>query len=71
MGNVIDRIPYLLGIPGARDGVADFIYIGIDSVYRWPAFNVADSSIVVVTILLVIIFWKHEKALKVAQKAAK
>jgi signal peptidase II len=38
MGNLIDRLRF--------DGVTDFISIGI-----WPAFNLADSAIVVGVIL--------------------
>ncbi len=68
-GNILDRIPHLFGVSGARDGVVDFIYIGVDGVYRWPAFNVADSAIVIGAVLLIIIFWKHEKALKAQKKA--
>lgn len=50
LGNIIDR---LIG----RPGVVDFIYIGVDRIYRWPAFNVADCSIVVGAILLLIFFY--------------
>jgi signal peptidase II len=56
VGNILDR---LMGKPG----VVDFIYIGVDQVYKWPAFNVADSSIVIGAILLVIVFYKQEKKL--------
>jgi len=54
IGNIIDRI-----IPG-REGVVDFISIGVDGVYRWPSFNIADSCIVVGAILLVIVFYKSD-----------
>jgi signal peptidase II len=54
VGNILDR---LMGKPG----VVDFIYIGVDQVYKWPAFNVADSSIVIGAILLVIVFYKQER----------
>ena len=50
LGNILDR---LIG----RPGVVDFIYIGVDRIYRWPAFNVADCSIVVGAILLLIFFY--------------
>ena len=56
-GNIMDR---LLG----KKGVVDFVYIGVDNVYRWPAFNVADSCIVVGAFLLVILFFCQERALK-------
>jgi signal peptidase II len=49
-GNIFDR---LLG----KKGVVDFIYVGVDNVYRWPAFNVADSCIVVGAFLLIIMFF--------------
>lgn len=55
VGNIIDRL-----IP-SRPGVVDFISVGVDGVYRWPAFNVADSSIVVGAILLVVVFYIEEK----------
>ena len=54
IGNILDR---LMGKPG----VVDFIYIGNDNVYRWPAFNVADSAIVVGAILLIIVFYLQER----------
>jgi lipoprotein signal peptidase len=50
LGNVIDRIFRPLG-------VVDFIsvkFYGIFGYERWPTFNVADSSVVVCAILLVI-----------------
>jgi signal peptidase II len=46
IGNLIDRLRYLLGRLG---GVTDFINVG-----WWPAFNLADSSVVVGVILFVI-----------------
>jgi len=57
LGNIIDR---LIG----RPGVVDFIYIGVDHVYRWPAFNIADSAIVVGAILLLVFFYFQERAKK-------
>jgi signal peptidase II len=50
IGNVIDRI-------FRADGVVDFIsvkFYGLFGYERWPTFNVADSSVVVCAILLVV-----------------
>ena len=58
LGNIIDRL-----IPG-RPGVVDFISVGVDNFYRWPSFNVADSSIVVGAFLLVIVYYLEEKKRK-------
>jgi signal peptidase II len=43
IGNLIDRLRYLLGQLG---GITDFISVG-----WWPAFNIADSAIVVGAII--------------------
>ncbi len=53
IGNIIDRL-------SGRPGVVDFIYIGNDNVFRWPAFNVADSVIVIGAILLLIVYIQEE-----------
>lgn len=46
IGNVVDRLP---------DGrVTDFLDIGVDSL-RWPSFNLADASIVVGVLSLVVL----------------
>jgi signal peptidase II len=55
IGNAIDRV---------RQGyVVDFIDFGVGAL-RWPAFNVADSSFVVGSIVLVafVIFWQQERS---------
>ncbi|MDY6934946.1 MAG: signal peptidase II [Spirochaetota bacterium] len=54
VGNIIDRI-------SGRPGVVDFIYIGNDRIFRWPAFNIADAVIVIGAFLLIIIYYKEEK----------
>ncbi|MEJ5361302.1 MAG: signal peptidase II [Spirochaetota bacterium] len=61
IGNILDRIT-------GKPGVVDFIYIGSDEVFRWPAFNVADSSIVVGATLLVIHQLMEEKKRKAQNK---
>lgn len=63
IGNILDRI-------SGKPGVVDFIYIGSDSVFRWPAFNVADSVIVMGATMLIInvIFeYNEEKRMKKEQ----
>lgn len=52
IGNYIDRIRFRY--------VIDFLDFHIQNKYVWPAFNVADSAIVVGVILL-LIFMKNEK----------
>ncbi len=54
LGNIYDRL-------SGRKGVVDFLYIGHDEVFRWPAFNIADAAIVVGAILLMIFFYLDEK----------
>lgn len=56
-GNVIDRIRF--------GYVVDFI----DVYWRdshWPAFNIADSSICIAAVVLLLWGWKHERAASVA-----
>lgn len=55
LGNIIDRL-----IPG-RIGVVDFISVGVDGVYRWPTFNVADMVIVTGAFLLVLVVYSEDK----------
>lgn len=55
IGNLIDRI--------FRGEVVDFIDIGYKEVYRWPAFNVADSCVCIGVTLFVIslLFFSKKK----------
>ena len=60
IGNIIDRI-------FRPDGVVDFIsvrFYGIFGLERWPTFNVADSSVVICSILLMvtILFSRNREA---------
>lgn len=54
LGNILDRI---IG----RKGVVDFVYIGSDNVFRWPAWNIADAVIIIGAVLLFIVFFREEK----------
>jgi len=51
IGNLIDRIAF--------SAVTDFVDVEVLPGIRWPAFNVADACIVVGTILLVLIMYRH------------
>jgi len=51
IGNLIDRV--------ARSAVTDFVDVVLFSGFHWPAFNVADSSVVVGTLILLVAFFKH------------
>ena len=65
VGNILDRLMN-------RPGVVDFIWIGIEGKFKWPAFNVADSAIVVGAISLMLVFWMQEKEQsRIAQKQKK
>lgn len=55
LGNLADRVfRHPRGFPG---GVVDFI----QAVSWWPVFNVADASIVVGVIILIIAFWLRDR----------
>jgi len=62
IGNILDRLL-------RKPGVVDFIYIGSDDFFRWPAFNVADAVIVAGAILLLIFYYIEEKKRKATEKA--
>ncbi|MAG13819.1 MAG: signal peptidase II [Spirochaetales bacterium] len=60
IGNIIDRIV-------RQDGVVDFLsfkFYGIFGLSRWPAFNIADMSVVVSGILLVVLFMLQERRIR-------
>ncbi len=64
IGNLIDRI-------FRPDGVVDFIdvkFYGIFGWERWPTFNVADSTIVVAGIILIITYIIEERKIHNEQK---
>lgn len=54
LGNLLDRIRY-------RDGVVDFIDIGVGDVRFWT-FNVADAGVSVGAACLVVALWQAERA---------
>ena len=56
-GNLIDRF---LQRDGVRDGVVDFIDIGIGDVRFWT-FNVADSAVTVGALLLAWVLWREDR----------
>ncbi|MDR1560916.1 MAG: signal peptidase II [Holosporaceae bacterium] len=55
IGNSIDRIVY--------DGVVDFLDFHLAG-FHWPAFNVADSAIVIGIGILMLICYKKDKSMK-------
>ncbi|MBN2041200.1 MAG: signal peptidase II [Spirochaetes bacterium] len=57
IGNILDRVT-------GKKGVVDFLYIGNDNVFRWPAFNVADALVVAGAVILFIVFMKEENKRK-------
>lgn len=62
VGNIIDRLIK------ERPGVVDFISVGVDNVYRWHIFNMADAFIVTGAGLLIIVFYQNEKKAKIESK---
>lgn len=61
IGNLLDRIRL-------REGVVDFIDIGIGSTRFWT-FNVADTAVTIGAVCLVIALWQEDNALQAAAKA--
>lgn len=64
IGNMLDRFI-------RSDGVVDFIdvkFYGIFGLRRWPTFNIADSSVVIAGIILLILFIIEETRKKNEQK---
>ena len=55
IGNIIGRVLY--------GKVVDFIDVGISS-YRWPVFNIADSSVLVGLVLFLIVSWQTNDNVK-------
>jgi signal peptidase II len=53
LGNLLDRIRF-------RDGVVDFIDIGVGDVRFWT-FNIADTAVTIGAVCLVLALWKHEQ----------
>jgi signal peptidase II len=54
IGNLLDRIRF-------RDGVVDFIDIGVGDVRFWT-FNIADTAVTIGAVCLVLALWKHDRA---------
>ncbi|MEO7362910.1 MAG: signal peptidase II [Gemmatimonadaceae bacterium] len=52
IGNLLDRVRF-------REGVVDFIDVGVGSVRFWT-FNVADSAVTVGAVCLVLALWRHD-----------
>lgn len=61
IGNLLDRIRL-------REGVVDFIDIGLGSTRFWT-FNVADTAVTIGAVCLVIALWQEDNALQAAAKA--
>jgi signal peptidase II len=72
VGNFLDRLLYGEVVDFVQVNF-DFTWIGIDYVYGFPIFNVADSGIVVGTILILLhtlIEWRREVKQEASKKAA-
>lgn len=53
VGNLLDRIRH-------RDGVVDFIDVGVGDVRFWT-FNIADSAVTIGAVCLVLALWRQER----------
>lgn len=62
IGNLLDRIRL-------REGVVDFIDIGIGTTRFWT-FNVADTAVTIGAVCLVIALWEEDKAMQEAARVA-
>ncbi len=62
IGNLLDRIRL-------REGVVDFIDIGIGTTRFWT-FNVADTAVTIGAVCLVLALWQEDQAMQEAAKAA-
>ncbi len=62
VGNLLDRIRL-------REGVVDFIDIGIGTTRFWT-FNVAETAVTIGAICLVLALWREDRALQEAARAA-
>jgi signal peptidase II len=60
-GNLVDRV--------GQGYVVDFVDIGIPGGWRFWAFNVADSSIVVGILLVSLLLWRQEERKPTARAA--
>lgn len=63
LGNLIDRIRY--------GSVTDFIYFRLWGNFHWPAFNIADASIVVGVCLLIYSFYRSGVFTKAYERSDK
>jgi signal peptidase II len=67
LGNIIDRI-------FRTDGVVDFIsvkFFGLLGFDRWPTFNIADASVVICCIILLVSILFDKRGTKTTQKELK
>ncbi len=63
LGNFLDRLRY-------REGVVDFIDVGVGDVRFWT-FNVADSAVTVGATCLVLAMWQYERVHAARQRVSR